>query len=123
MNGYTYEELAFHLEDSLAYRWFCRIGIGERVPSSSTLQANVARLRPETWERIHRAVIMDANDPAIEKGDKMRVDCTVTETDIHEPWDSRQLWDTIRVLTRLLKRARDAGFQFRFHDRGRAGKR
>ena len=38
MNGYSYEELAFHLADSSTYRTFCRFGIDERPPSKSALQ-------------------------------------------------------------------------------------
>jgi IS5 family transposase len=34
----TYEELAFHLEDSTAFRSFARLGMGQ-YPSGSTLQA------------------------------------------------------------------------------------
>ncbi len=36
----------------------------------------------------------------------MRVDCTVVASDIHQPADSELLWDCVRVLTRLLRRAR-----------------
>ncbi|MCK4773927.1 MAG: transposase, partial [Candidatus Krumholzibacteria bacterium] len=38
MNGYSYDQLAFHLADSATYRTFCRIGSFERPPSKSTLQ-------------------------------------------------------------------------------------
>ena len=32
LNGFSYEQLAFHLEDSLTYRRFCRFGIGQMAP-------------------------------------------------------------------------------------------
>jgi IS5 family transposase len=42
----------------------------------------------------------------IDDGNKIRVDCTVMETNIHEPTDSSLLVDSVRVLTRLMTRAR-----------------
>ena len=55
----------------------------------------------------------------------MRVDSTVTETHILEPADSRLLYDGVRVLTRLLGRARDAfgADVVAFHDHRRAARR
>jgi IS5 family transposase len=33
LNGFSYEELGFHLEDSLTYRRFCRFGMGQMAPN------------------------------------------------------------------------------------------
>ena len=47
----------------------------------------------------------------VEQGRKVRIDSTVTETNIHEPSDSTLLWDCVRVLTELLERVKAvAGF-------------
>ena len=43
----------------------------------------------------------------IESGTQVRIDSTVTETDILEPSDSRLLYDGVQVLTRLLREARE----------------
>ncbi|RLE44787.1 ISNCY family transposase, partial [Candidatus Woesearchaeota archaeon] len=43
----------------------------------------------------------------IEKGRKVRVDCTVCESNIHHPTDSSLLWDSVRVLCRLTQRAKN----------------
>jgi len=102
MNGFSYEELAFHLADSCSYRAFCRLGIAERTLPKSTLQRNIKRIRAETLERINRRLVSYARGAGIEGGRKVRVDCTVTETNIHQPSDSSLLWDCVRVLTRLL---------------------
>ena len=32
MNGWGYDQLAFHLADSSCYRWFCRLGVGDTMP-------------------------------------------------------------------------------------------
>lgn len=118
MNGYSYDQLAFHLADSATYRTFCRIGSFERPPSKSTLQENIKRLRSETLSAVHRAVLRIAAECGVEDGQTIRGDCTVVETDIHAPRDSMQLWDTVRVLVRLLKRARaECGVRFINHSR------
>ena len=39
-------------------------------------------------------------------GDRLRLDTTAVETNIHWPTDSSLLWDTYRVLARLIERAR-----------------
>jgi hypothetical protein len=59
-NGFSYELLAFHLADSHSYRAFCRIGFAAKPPRKSTLQRNLKRIRPETLERINRAIIRHA---------------------------------------------------------------
>jgi len=50
MNNFSYEELAFHVADSMCYRAFCRVGIGAGAPTASTLQYNVKKVRAETLE-------------------------------------------------------------------------
>ena len=52
----TYEELAFHLEDSDAFRSFSRLEMGQ-YPSKSILQENIKAIREETWEAIHRDIL------------------------------------------------------------------
>jgi len=60
----------------------------------------------------------------IDKGRKARIDCTVVESNIHKPFDSIQLFDSVRVLTRLLYKARDEyGIKVVFTDHRRRAKR
>jgi IS5 family transposase len=111
MNGFSYEELHFHLLDSASYRTFCRFGALEQVPAKSTLAENVKKVRAETLEALNRVLLKRAAREKVEQGRKVRIDGTVTETNIHEPSDSTLLWDSVRVLTRLLERAKAvAGF-------------
>ncbi len=105
--NFTYEDLAFHISDSRSLRLFCRIGIFDKGFKKSALNQNIKRIRPETWELISLDLLAYAKDNDIEKGRKARVDCTVVESNIHPPYDSMQLYDSVRVLTRLLTQARD----------------
>lgn len=98
----TYEELAFHIVDSQSLRWFCRIGITEEGFKKSALNRNIKVISDQTWELINRDILGYARQEDIEKGRQIRTDCTCVESNIHQPRDSVQLWDCVRVLTRLI---------------------
>jgi IS5 family transposase len=122
--GYSYRELAFHLADSRAYSLFCKIGIGKSFKKSA-LQRGIKAISDKTWEQINRILIGYAQGEAIEKGRKIRVDCTVVESNIHAPYDSELLVDSIRVLSRLMVEAKRElpGVIFSFTDHRRRSKR
>lgn len=105
MMGLTYDELSFYLADSLSYRTFSRI---DEAPSKSGLQACISKLDAQTWEAINRLLLTDSSQQGIEKGRTVRIDSTVTETNIHVPTDSALLWDCIRVMVRQLTGVKDA---------------
>lgn len=105
MTGFSYEQLCFHLADSTSYRTFCRIGYFEGGLKRATLQENVKKVRAETLEEINRTVVLLASKEGVEGGRKVRVDCTVVESDIHAPTDSSILADAVRVLSRGLETA------------------
>jgi transposase, IS5 family len=107
MFGTSYEELSFHLGDSLVLRGFCRLSPSAASPKRSTLQANIASIRAETWEAINKALVLYARERKIENGRWMRTDTTVVESNIHHPLDSSLLYDGVRVLTRSLVRAHE----------------
>jgi len=100
--GYSYEDLAFHIVDSRCYRSFCRIGITDKGFQKSALCHNIKAISPETWEAINRILVAYAEEHKIEKGREVRMDSTVVSSNIHEPSDSSLLWDSVRVLTRML---------------------
>jgi transposase, IS5 family len=114
--GLSYERLAFALADSSTYRTFCRLGYEQKPPTKSALQKNVKRITTATWEKINELVVRRARDLGVEKGTKVRTDCLVVESNIHHPTDSSLLWDCVRVLARLMKRAQRAfGLDFVNH--------
>jgi IS5 family transposase len=104
MEDYSYEELAFHLLDSVCYRGFCRIGIADKGFQKSALCNNIKALSAETWEAINRILVAHGQKQDIEKGKEVRIDSTVVSSNIHHPTDSGLLWDCVRVLTRMLGR-------------------
>ncbi len=120
----TYRELSYHLMDSDTARWFSRLPFGSK-PSASSLQNNISKIQPDTWEAINVIIVRYAAREKVEKGRKTRTDTTVVNNAIHHPTDSDLLWDCVRVLTRLLIRARTSGLvnDHRFVDHTRAAKR
>lgn len=118
----SYDELAFHLSDSRTYRSFCRISFADEAPQKSTLQKNVKKIQPETWEAINRMVVLAASAKGIEKGVQVRTDCTVVETNIHAPTDATLLYDSVRVLMRSMRESRKL-FGFDFVNQERCAKR
>jgi IS5 family transposase len=122
LTGLCYEDLAFHLADSNTYRAFCRFGFDRKVPDEATLQRNVKGVRAETWQAIHRLVALKAEQLGVETGKRARVDCTVVNSNIHHPTDSSLLWDSVRVLVRIMGQAEDK-FGIDFHDHSRRAKR
>jgi transposase, IS5 family len=107
LGGFSYHELAFHLADSISYRAFCRFGDKRPIPNKKTLQRNVKKVEALTLERINVVLIEHAMNDEIEDGNKLRIDCTVVETNIHEPTDSSLLVDSVRVLVRLMNEAQN----------------
>jgi IS5 family transposase len=120
----SYQELAFHLEDSASFRAFARLPLSWS-PQKSVLQKTISAIRPETWEQINRTLLSGARQTKLEDGAVVRLDSTVTSALMHEPSDSSLLWDGVRVMVRLLKRADvlagGAGLEWSNH--GRAAKK
>ena len=117
----SYEELAFHLEDSASFRAFARLPLSW-TPKKSVLHKTISAIRAETWEAINHAALASARAEKIETGGVIRLDSTVTAALMHEPSDSSLLWDAVRVMARMLKAAQSFA-KIPWRDRRRAAKR
>ena len=125
MEEFSYDDLAFHIVDSRCYRSFCRIGIADKGFGKSTLCSNIKAISPETWEATNRILVAYGEDNKIEKGRAVRMDCTVVSSNIHDPSDSSLLWDSVRVLTRMLAQINERfeGLKISFSDHTKRAKR
>src|SRR6476660_1916448 len=83
----SYEELAFHLEDSASFRAFARLPLSW-TPKKSALHRTISAIRAESWEAINRTLLASARQEKIEDGSIVRLDSTVTSALMHEPSDS-----------------------------------
>jgi IS5 family transposase len=103
VKNWDYRELRERIADGYTLRQFTHF-YSQCVPKHDAFHRAFNRLTPETLQAINDEVIAAAVDLGIEDGKKLRVDTTVVETDIHHPTDSTLLWDTVRVITRLVGR-------------------
>jgi IS5 family transposase len=126
--AWSYQETVERVADSLVLRWFCRVYF-RRVPDATTLLRWAHTIRPETLHLLNDRAAQLAAQAHVTRARKLRVDGTVVETTIHHPTDSGLLGDGVRVLTRLIKRAKPlvgaalAGTQDVFRDRTRSMRR
>src|SRR5262245_1432056 len=120
----SYEELAFHLEDSASFRAFARLPL-RWSPKKSVLHQTIAAIRAKTWEAINQALLVSAKQDRLESGATVRLDSTVTAALMHEPSDSTLLSDVVRVMTRLLQRgeALPRALAVQWRDRRRLAKK
>ena len=100
----SYDDLVFCLMDSRACQAFARLDSGW-TPRKTALQKSISAISSRTWEKINQRLLKCAHQDKVENGRMLRIDSTVTETDIHAPTDSDLLWDSVRSLVRLLKQA------------------
>jgi len=102
---WSYRETEERVKDSLVLRWFCRVYF-ERVPDETTLLRWLHTLRPETLHALNDRVVELAAQAKVTKGRKLRLDATCVQTTIHHPTDSGLLVDSVRVLSRVVQRAK-----------------
>jgi len=103
VKNWDYRELRERIADGYTLRQFTHF-YSQPVPGHDAFQRAFCRLTSQTLQLINAQVVEAAVAQGLEDGQKLRVDTTVVETDIHHPTDSRLLWDTVRVLTRLVQR-------------------
>jgi len=103
LKGWSFRELEYELRHSLLYRRFTRF-FEDPIPDFTSFSMTFALFGPEGTQQIHERVVQKAKENQLARGRKVRVDTTAVETNIHYPTDSSLLADSLRVMTRCLKR-------------------
>jgi IS5 family transposase len=103
--GWSYRTTMEELNVNAGWRWVCQLYL-ERVPNFRTIQERETRLSPKTIGLIHEVVVETGKELGLTRARKLRVDGSVTETNIHYPTDSSLLDDAARVLCRWIRQAR-----------------
>ena len=118
MEQSDYRETVITVENSEFLRSFIKLGNKEMMDYTFLCKAFTA-LSEETWKAINEVLSGYAKKKEKITGEKLRLDTTAYETNIHWPTDSSLLWDSYRTLARLMKEAGDelrrVGFAHRFH--------
>jgi IS5 family transposase len=103
VKNWDYRELRERIADGYTLRQFTQF-FSRPVPQHDAFHRAFGKLTPATLEAINQQVVLAAVALGLENGKKLRTDTTVVETDIHHPTDSTLLWDSVRVLSRLVGR-------------------
>ncbi len=124
VKNWNYRELRERITDGYTLRQFTDFYC-QPVPKHDAFNRAFNRLTPETLQAVNELVVQAAVAVGLEDGQRLRVDTTVVQTDIHHPTDSTLLWDVVRVVTRLVLRLSAAVQQRiqRFRNRTRAARR
>ena len=101
VKNWNYRELRERIADGYTLRQFTDFYC-QPVPRHDAFNRGFNRLTPETLKAINDLVVQAAVELGLEDGEKLRVDTTVVQTDIHHPTDNTLLWDVVRVVTRLI---------------------
>lgn len=118
----SYRDAVLRIEDSESLRNFVGLGMYKIMMDFSFLSKAFAALSPETWKAMNDALGQYARDKKKISGDDVRVDTTAYETSIHYPTDSSLLWDSFRVLARVLQRVQKDNPALRLTHRYHLGK-
>jgi IS5 family transposase len=124
VKNWDYRELRERIADGITLRRFADFYC-QPVPKHDAFQRGFVRLTAQTIGSVNEVLVQAAVALGLEDGNKLRIDTTVAQTDIHHPTDNTLLWDVVRVVTRLVGRLADAsGRRIKeFRNRTRAARR
>jgi IS5 family transposase len=114
----SYRDVVVRIENSDFLRHF--VGLGSlSMMDYSFLSRAFCLLSEEALQGMNRALSEYALEQEQIGGEKLRLDATVYQVNIHHPTDSSLLWDSFRILARVLKQAQSQqpglGICHRFH--------
>lgn len=114
----SYRDAVIMVENSEYLRNFIKLGNKTMMDFTFLCKAYSA-LSEDTWKTINEALSGYAKKEKKITAEKLRIDTTAYETNIHYPTDSSLLWDSYRTLARLMRNASDemrsVGLVRRFH--------
>lgn len=117
----SYRDVVIRIENSDFLRSFVGLGFSKSMMDFTFVGKAFAALSAETWAAVNRTLAEHARDEEWITGEKLRTDSTAYEANIHYPTDSTLLWDSFRVLARVLRAVQkelpELGLKHRFHDK------
>jgi transposase, IS5 family len=103
--GWSYQQTEHFVSDSIVLRQFCRLYL-ESAPDDTTLIRWANTIGPKAVAALNDRAVELARSLKVTRGRKLRTDGTVVETNVHHPTDDTLLADGVRVIGRVLKRAK-----------------
>lgn len=118
IEGLSLRETIVRVDTCSALRRFVRVDGGSMMDYSTFCRLRNA-VTPESWKKINQLLAEYALAEEAITGDKLRLDTTAVETNIHWPTDSSLLVDVFRTIKQDLDKARKLGVALlegrRFH--------
>jgi IS5 family transposase len=115
----AYRDVVVRIETSEFLRSFMGFGFYKPMMDFTLVSKAFSALSAETWKTMNDVLGQYALAGEKITGERMRIDTTVYEANIHYPTDSSLLWDGYRVLARLLqalqRECRALGLNHRYH--------
>jgi IS5 family transposase len=114
----SFRQVVIRIENSEFLRHFVGLGI-KSMMDFSFLDKAFCVLSDKAWQTMNRVLAQYAKEQEKISPDKLRLDTTVYETNIHYPTDSSLLWDSFRTLASLLQQIQQElpqlALKHRFH--------
>jgi len=114
----SFRDAVIRIDTSEFLRDFVGLGIQPTMDFSFLSKAHSA-LSEATWRAMNAALGEYGRGEGKISGERLRLDSTVYESNIHYPTDSSLLWDGFRTLARVLKQLQQElprlGLKHRFH--------
>lgn len=99
---WSYRQIEQEVRDSAGYRNWVRV-YDHCVPDHTTLNDLERLVQGKTQHQINDRLLVLAQSKHLTQGYKLRLDASVTETNIRYPTDSGLLLDSVRLLSRWLE--------------------
>lgn len=106
IEGCSLRQIIVRIDDSNFLRRFVRIFNGPMIDFTAFCKLK-NHIPPETWKKVNDWLAQAAVAGELIEGERLRLDTTAVETNIHYPTDSSLLWDTYRTLARTIERIRE----------------
>jgi IS5 family transposase len=114
-----FETVCREVSDSISWRRFCRIGLGEPVPHATTLMKITSRCGPETIKALNETLLAKAAEAKVVCLGKLRADTTVVEANVAYPTDSGLLARGVARMAALTRKLKGLGLAARTKTRDR----
>lgn len=117
--------MCVEVADTLAWRRFCRIPLGERVPHPTTLMKITSRCGQQAVDELNEVLLAKAHEEKPVRLDRVRADTTVVEANVAYPPDSGLLAKGVAKMGVLVATLTTLGLatRTRFVDRTRSVRR
>ena len=106
IEGCSLRQIIIRIDDSNFLRRFVRVFNGPMIDFTSLCKLKNL-IQPETWKKMNGVLARSAVKGECVQGNRLRLDTTAVETNIHWPTDSSLLWDTYRTLARIIETIRE----------------